>query len=142
MLFAEAQAVTAQANATNYYDKGTAKAPWDVSAKPMFLHGIVTTALTDGGSNTSTDVDYCDDDNTAGSSVAVLKTSIIQFAQAAAVGVHKTGVIPPGLTTQRYIFFRFTPNGANLTGGAFTLWVSSQREFRFNAPAAFTVASS
>lgn len=136
----EAQAVTAQAVSTNSLKKGYAKAPINTAAKPLFLHSIVTTTLTDGGSNTSTDVDVVD--STAanlGSNLVVVKAAVLSFAQAAAAGTHKVAMFPVDASAQIYWGVRYTPNGANLTGGAFTTWVSNQRELQNNAPPAFTV---
>lgn len=139
----EAQAITAQAVSTNSIGKGSAQAQINTAMHPLFLHSIVTTAFTDGGSNTSTDVDLVDADDAALSvNLTVLKTSVLQFAQTAAVGVKKSAMVPTVTSSRLYWGVRYTPNGANLTGGAVTTWATNQRELQAYAPPSFAVASS
>jgi len=136
------QAVTAQAVSTYSQNKGTPKAGINTSATPLFLHALVKTTLTDGGSNAGTNIDLVDaTTEDLGTNLAVVKAAVLSFAQGAVAGTHKSDFIPgeayPSL--QQYWGVRFTPVTANLTGGTFDVWHSEQRELIQTMPASFTV---
>lgn len=136
----EAQAVTAAAFSTNWIDKGALAAQFQTAAKPLIAHTIVTTALTDGGSNTGTDVFLAQADDGSGTNAATVGNAMYTFAAAAAVGTHKKAMVPIDTLSKEAVGVKYVPNGANLTGGAFTTWFTNQRELTTLQAASFTVS--
>jgi hypothetical protein len=140
----ENQAVTAQAVSTNSISKGIAQAQINTAAKPLFCFVEVVTTLTDGGTNAGTNVDLID---AASSDLVTTSQTVLQAAfmpiipQATVAGTKFGAMIPTVPSTHLYWGIRYSPVTANLTGGAFTAWVSNQRELANYAPPSYLILS-
>lgn len=123
LLFSDAQAVTAAAGSTNTIDLGAVR---DIgTGEDLYIVVSVQTTLADGGSNTGTTValegdstDTFSPDGTA---------DLFTFAQAAAAGTVKIAKLSPGSAPlqYRYIRLKYTPAGADLTGGKFDAFITN-----------------
>ena len=121
---AAGQAVTAAAYSTGSKDKGLAALDY-ASGEVIYGCAIVTTALTDGGSNTGTEVWWADDAvSPTGGAFGTVSGAKLQrlglFPQAAVVGAASSFIqtpLAPLTTTQQLMGFHFDPLTANLTGG-------------------------
>lgn len=136
--FCEAQAVTAAAGSTNTIDLGIARDPG--TGEDLYIVVVVTTALTDGGSNTGTVVALEGDSTT---SITPDGTrDLFTFAQAAAAGTVKYARLQPGGAPEQYQYLRlkFTPSGANLTGGAFSAYLTKDIQKALNYAKGYTIS--
>lgn len=145
-VLSNAQAVTAAAYSTLALDKGLAALDYGSAGHVPYAVSIVTTAFTDGGGNTSTTVDVFDDvvgatTGTFGGSSPVKCFNVGSFVENAAVGARLQAPFPPGVTAQRYLGFKYTPVGANLTAGAITSGFTNDPETWFAYAKAYTVQS-
>lgn len=121
--FSNAQAVTAAAGSTDTIDLTAVR---DIgTGQDLYVVCVVTTALTDGGSNTGTTVALEGDSTTTFSPDGT--QDLFTFAQAAAAGTTKIARLSPGMSPLQfqYIRLKYTPAGANLTGGAFTAFLTT-----------------
>lgn len=117
-----AQAVTSAAGSTNNVDLGAVR---DIgSGEDLYLVVTVTTTLTDGGSNTGTAVAIEGDSTTSFTPDGTV--TVFTFAQAAAAGTTKICKLSPTSAPlqYRYIRLKYTPAGADLTGGAFSAYIT------------------
>lgn len=121
--FSAAQAVTSAAASTNYVDLGLASREIGIG-QDLYIVVSVQTALTDGGSNTGTNVILYGDSTTTFTPDG--QFTLFSFAQAAAVGTTKIAKFSPGSAplAYRYIELYYDPQGANLTGGAFDAYLT------------------
>jgi hypothetical protein len=122
LLFSDAQAVTSAAGSTNTIDLGAVR---DIgSGEDLYVVVVVDSALTDGGSNTSTAVALEGDSTDSFSPDGTV--TLFSFAQAAAAGTVKIAKLSPGSAPlqYRYIRLKYTPAGADLTGGSFTAFLT------------------
>lgn len=120
--FSNAQAVTAAAGSTNTIDLGAVR---NIGVgEDLYIVVIVSTLLADGGSNTGTVVALEGDSTTTITPDGTL--DLFTFAQAAAAGTTKIYKLSPGAAPLafRFIRLKYTPSGANLTGGAFTAFIT------------------
>lgn len=122
--FSSAQAVTAAAVSTNNIDLSEVREIGE--GKPLYVTTVVTTALTDGGSNTGTLVSL---QGGATSGATTAAQQLYTIPQVAAVGSGPYfAYINPGLISSMPAHFQFlqlnyAPQGANLTGGAFSSYI-------------------
>ena len=120
--FSNAQAITAAAASTNYVDLGAVR---DIgTGEDLYVVVSVQTALTDGGSNTGTDVILYGDSTTTFTPDG--SQTLFTFAQAAAAGVTKYAKLDPGSAPlqYRYVELYYSPTGANLTAGKFDAYLT------------------
>lgn len=126
--FSSAQAITAAAASTNYIDVGEARNIGE--GKDLYVLTVVTTTLTDGGSNTGTEVHlYGDSTSTFTPDGDQLMFKVPQAA-AAGSGPYYGKISPSfvaGVLSGNYQFLEifYTPTGANLTGGAFSTYITT-----------------
>ncbi len=94
------------------------------TGEELYIVVAVVTALTDGGSNTGTVVALEGDSTTSFSPDGT--RDLFTFAQAAAAGTVKFARLQPGGAPEQYQYLRlkYTPAGANLTGGAFDAFLT------------------
>lgn len=120
-----AQAVTSAAGSTDYYDQGVAGGRDLGTGEPLYVVVVVATALTDGGTNAGTVVALEGDSSTSFTPDGT--RNLFTFAQAEAAGVVKYARLQPGGAPEafRYLRLKFTPTTADLTGGTFTAFITS-----------------
>ncbi len=135
LVFSSAQAVTATAASTNALDLATATR--NIGAgEPIELVALVTTTTTSGGSTT---LDIALQDSADNSSFAdtTIKQSGIAKATLVAGYEMLRAALPRGL--RRYLRIYYTVNTANFTAGAFTAFLTSDRQDNVAQPSGFTV---
>lgn len=122
--FSLAQAVTSAAGSTDYYNQGVSGGNDLGTGEELYVVVVVTTALTDAGSNAGTVVALEGDSSTTFSPDAT--RDLFTFPQAAAAGTVKYARLQPGGGPEGYQYLRlkYTPTTANLTGGAFTAFIT------------------
>lgn len=122
--FSDAQAVTAAAGSTHTIDTGVSGGRDLGTGEPLYIVCSVITVLTDGGSNTGTTVALEGDSTTSFTPDGTV--DLFTFAQAAAAGTTKIARLNPGSAPLAYQYLRlkYTPAGANLTGGTFSAWLT------------------
>jgi hypothetical protein len=123
LAFSEEQAVTAAAGSTNTIDTGVAR---DLgTGSELYIVVMVTTALTDGGSNTGTAVALEGDSTTTITPDAT--RDLFTFAKDAPAGTVKIARLQPGGGPEgyRYLRLKYTPAGADLTGGKFSAFLTN-----------------
>ena len=121
-VFSDEQAVTSAAGSTHTLDMGVAGR--DIgTGDNLYVVVQVHTALTDGGSNTSTAV-ALEGDSTTSFSPDGTRT-LFSFPQAAAAGTVRIARLQPGGDPEQYQYLRlkYTPAGADLTGGKFNAFL-------------------
>lgn len=124
LAFSIAQAVTASAVSTNVIDLSEVREIGE--GKQLYVTTVVTTALTDGGTNSGTLVSL-QGGATAGTITG--SQALYTIPQAAAVGSGPFfSYINPGLIASMPAHFQFlqltyAPQTANLTGGAFSSYI-------------------
>ncbi len=125
LAFSVGQAITAAADSTDYWDQGVAGGRDVGTGEDLYLVTVVATALTDGGSNTSTVVALQGDSATTFTPDATI--DMYSFPQAAAAGTVRFKKLSPGDTPLqlRYVNVRYAPAGASLTGGTFTTFITT-----------------
>ncbi|MCA1831222.1 MAG: hypothetical protein LC750_00480 [Actinobacteria bacterium] len=124
LLFSDAQAVTATAASTNYYDTGplySGNTGRNLGVAELYFSITVDVAMTDSGSDSTITVSLETDDNTSFSSVATVATLVVIPALTAAgtkffVRVPLAGAVP----FERYLQLKYTTTNGNLTTGSFT----------------------
>lgn len=123
--FSAAQAVTSAAASTNYLDLGVAGGRDIGTGQDLYVVVVVKTALTDGGSNTGTNVILYGDSSTSFTPDG--QFTLFSFAQAAAAGTVKYAKLSPGSAPlqYRYIELYYDPQGASLTGGTFDAYITN-----------------
>lgn len=136
LLFSDAQAVTAAAASTNYYDTGPLGYVGSTSSttppsntgrnlgvsSELYFSISVDTTMTDSGSNSTLTVDLQTDDNTSFSSAATVAT-LVTIPAVSAAGTKYFVKVPIATTApyERYIRIYYTPNNGDLSAGAFTV---------------------
>ena len=124
LLFSDAQAVTATAASTNYYDTGplfTGNTGRDLGVSEMYVSISVDVAMTDSGSDSTIAVSLETDDNTSFSSASTVAT-LVTIPALTAAGTKYFVRLPIATTVpyERYIQLRYTAANGNLTTGSFT----------------------
>lgn len=126
LLFSDAQAVTAAAASTNYYDtgplfSGNTGRRLGVSDELYFSISVDTT-MTDSGSDSTLAVTLETDDNTSFSSASTVAT-LVTIPAVTTAGTKYFVRVPVATTVpyERYIRIYFTPANGNLSAGAFTV---------------------
>lgn len=131
-----AQAVTAAAASTNTIDLGAAR---DIGVgEELYVVGIVTTAMTDTGSDSTLAVKLQADDNTAFSSATDVQ-SLFTFSATSPAGTIKIARLQPA-SYERYLRGYYTPAGGDLSGGAFDLFITKDIQKYRDYASGFTVA--
>lgn len=123
LLFSDAQAVTAAAGSTNTIDLSQVR---DIgTGRDLYVVCLVDTTLTDGGSNTGTDIVLQGDSTTTFTPDGT--QTLFSFADGAVAGTVKYAKLDPGSAALQYQYIRllFDPQGADLTGGAFTAFITT-----------------
>jgi hypothetical protein len=124
LLFSDAQAVTATAASTNYYDTGplySGNTGRNLGVSELYFSISVDVAMTDAGSDSTITVSLETDDNTSFSSIATVATLVVIPALTAA-GTKYFVRVPIGTTApfERYLQIKYTTTNGNLTTGSFT----------------------
>jgi len=124
--FSDGQAVTAAAASDSVVDQGVANRL--SHGGDLYLVVVVATALTDGGSNTGTNITLQGDSTESFSPDGTV--TLGSFAQAAAAGTTKVFKLAPSLAPLAYRYLRvyYDPQGANLTGGAFSAFLTKDAQ--------------
>lgn len=122
--FSDAQAVTSAAGSTNTIDLKLASRDIGTGTDLYIVVAVVTT-LTDAGSNAGTVVALEGDSTTTFSPDAT--RDLFTFAQGATAGTVKYARLQPGGGPEQYQYIRlkYTPTTANLTGGAFDAYLTT-----------------
>lgn len=139
-MFSQAQAVTAAAGSTHTINQGVVGGLNLGVGGDLYIVVVVTTALTDGGSNTSTVVALEGDSTTSFSPDAT--RDLFSFAQAAAAGTMKFARFQPdgGPEALQYLRLKYTPAGADLTGGAFSAFLTHDIQAAKNYAKGYTIS--
>ncbi len=122
--FCDDQAVTAAAGSTSTIDTNVAGGIDLGTGEPLYIVCMVTTVLSDGGSNTGTAV-ALEGDSTETFTPDGTDT-LFTFAKDAALGTVKIARLSPDMAALafRYLRLKFTPAGASLTGGTFSAFIT------------------
>lgn len=126
LLFSDAQAVTATAASSNYYDTGplfTGNTGRNIGVSGELYFSIsVDVAMTDSGSDSTVAVSLETDDNTSFSSVATVAT-LVTIPAVTAAGTKYFVKVPIATTVpyERYLQIKYTLANGNLTTGSFTV---------------------
>lgn len=126
LLFSDAQAVTAAAASTNYYDTGplfSGNTGRNLGAgDELYVAISVDVAMTDASSNSTLAVTLETDDNTSFSSASTVAT-LVTIPATTAAGTKYFVALPRQTTVnyERYIRIYFTPANGDLTTGSFTV---------------------
>lgn len=124
--FSSAQAVTAAAASTNKIDVGEARNIGE--GKDLYVLTIVTTTMTDGGSNTGLEVHLYGDSTSTFTPDGDQLCYTIPKASAAGAGPFYSKISPSftaGVLAGNYEWLEvyYNPTGASLTGGAFSSYI-------------------
>lgn len=125
LLFSDAQAVTATAASTNYFDTGplfTGNTGRDLGvSSELYIAITVDVAMTDSGSDSTIAVTLETDDNTSFSSVATV-ASLLTIPALTPAGTKYFVKMPIATTVpyERYLQIKYTAANGNLTTGSFT----------------------
>lgn len=118
--FSAAQAITAAAGSTNVIDSSPAGE--DLGAgENLFIVAVVTTAMTDAGSDSALAVDLQTDADSAMGSPTVIQ-NLFTFPALSPIGTKKIARIQPA-TFERYVGLVYTPSNGNLTTGAISAMI-------------------
>jgi predicted RecA/RadA family phage recombinase len=141
-LFSEAQAVTTGSgtgiNSTNVIDLGS-RVPDLGVGEDLYLVVEITTAMTDGSSNSALGVALAQDADSAFGSPTAIQT-IGSFAALSAVGSRLVAKIQPGIITERYLGLIYTSTNGDLTTGAVTAFLTKDIDAFKAYPNNYTVA--
>lgn len=113
--FSDAQAVTSAAGSTNTIDLSQVR---DIgTGRPLYVVVCIVTTLTHGGSNTGVTVALEGDSTTSFTPDGTV--TLFTIAAAAAAGTVYIATLSPGSAPlgYQYIRLKYTPTGADLTGG-------------------------
>lgn len=124
LLFSSAQDITASAESTNYVDSGVVR---NLGAgEKLSLVFVVTTAFTDGSSNSTVTPSLQTDDNTSFGSPATVRTYDVFAALTAAktTRVYDLSPFTAAGTYERYIRIYYTVANGDLSTGAFTTFLT------------------
>lgn len=120
LLFSDAQAVTAAAGSDNTIDLGAANQNPGVGEQDLYVFAVVTTAFTDGSSD-STLVVALESDSTTSITPDATR-DLFTFAALSPVGTVKYAKLDPNGAGEmlRYHRLKYTPANGNLTTGSIT----------------------
>ncbi len=121
--FSAAQAVTSAAGSTNTIDTSVVRNLG--VGQDLYIVVVNPTILADGGSNAGTVVALEGDSTTTITPDATV--DLFTFAQAAPAGTVKIAKLSPSMAplAYRYLRLKYTPTTADLTGGTFTAFITS-----------------
>jgi hypothetical protein len=120
MLDEESAHLTTEAT-TNYIDLSAAR---DIGAgRNLYVFAAVTTAMTDGASNSTMTLTLESDDNTSFSSATTIQT-IGVFSALSAVGTTLVARLQPITTPERYLRGKWTVANGDLSTGNFTVTIT------------------
>lgn len=120
--FSSAQAVTSAAGSTNTVDLSAVR---DIgTGRPIHILVAIITTLTHGGSNTGVTVALEGDSTTSFTPDGTF--TLFTIAAAAAAGTVYIATLDPGSAPLAYQYLRlkYTPTGADLTGGTISAFVA------------------
>lgn len=120
--FSDAQAITANAASTNYYDAAAIR-NLGVGTQ-LYLVVQCDVAMTDTGSNSTCTVTLESDDNSSFSSATTCQT-LPAFAATAAAGTRKVVRLAPDLVNERYLRLYYTMANGDLSAGSFTAYITT-----------------
>lgn len=125
--FSSAQAITAAANSTNSIDVGEARNLGE--GKELYVVTIITTTMTDGGSNTGVQVIMYGGATLAATTGQQLLFTIPKGSLAAS-GPYYAKLSPDFVaatlaSNYEFLMLNYNPTGANLTAGAFTSYLTT-----------------
>lgn len=125
LLFSDAQAVTATAASSNYYDTGplfAGNTGRNLGVSELYFAISVDVAMTDSGSDSTIAVSLETDDNTSFSSIATVATLVVIPALTAAGTKYFVRLpIATLVPYERYLQIKYTAANGNLTTGSFTV---------------------
>lgn len=123
--FSTDQAVTASAISSDLIDMKDLVRDLGTGARPLMVVSQVTTAFTDGGSDSTIVPTLRVATTAAGVAAGTDVLTLGTFAALSAIGTRLTAVIPPGiLDTYRFAGIYFTVANGNLTTGKLTSFVT------------------
>lgn len=120
--FSNAQAVTSAAGSTNTLDLSAVR---DIgTGRPLHVVVAIVTTLTHGGSNTGVTVALEGDSTTSFTPDGT--ATLFTIAAAAAAGTVYIATLDPGMAplAYQYIRLKYTPTGADLTGGTISAFLA------------------
>lgn len=120
--YSNAQAVTAAAASTNVLDHKIARNLG--VGQDLYLVVLCTTAMADTGSDSTLAVTLESDNDEAFGSVDKTQT-IGTFAALTAAGSRLVAKLQPDMVNSRYSRVKYTPAGGDLSGGAFTAFLTT-----------------
>jgi hypothetical protein len=120
-LFSDEQAITVTAASSNIIDLGVERRIG--TGEPLHVDVLLDEAMTDAGSDSTITVTLESDDNSGFASPAVVAT-IGTFAALSAAGTRKLLIIPPDVSTERFIRLNYTVANGALTTGKVTAFVA------------------
>lgn len=128
LLLADAQAVTATADAANVIDSSVAR-NLGVGGD-LWIFALCTETMSDSGSDSTVTVSVVTDDNESLSSDSTI-LSMFTFAALSTAGTMYFGLIPAERATayERYIGAVFTVANGNLTTGKFTVGLTKDIQY-------------
>lgn len=124
LLFSDAQAVTSAAGSTNTIDLSAVR---DIgTGRTLYLVVCIVTTLTHGGSNTSLAIAIEGDSTTTFTPDGTQTVLTILAASYTAGGVFIVALDPGAAPLQyQYIRLKYTPAGADLTGGTIDAFLTA-----------------
>lgn len=136
--FGSAQAITAATASTDLIDLATANRDLGVGT-PLWFVAVVTTAFTDGGSNSTLTV-ALETDTADSFGSAVTAQTCGTFAALAAVGDRICVPVQPFAADERFIRVYYTPNNGDLSAGAVTAFLTTDPHNWVARPDGFTIS--
>jgi hypothetical protein len=94
------------------------------SGRPLYIVLLVTTAMTDSGSNSAMVATLETDDNSSFSSATTTQT-LLTIPAVSAAGTARYAQIYPGAANERYLRLKYTSTNGALTTGNFTAFITT-----------------
>jgi len=136
--FSDAQAVTAAAASTNLIDLSVAR---DIGVgRELWVVLVVTTALTDAGSDSTVTVDIQTDTLAAFGSPTTVQT-LFTIPAVSAVGTVLRARINPVTTDEQFMRLNYTPNNGNLTTGSWDAFITTDPDLFTIYPKGYTITN-
>lgn len=136
MRFSSAQEILSSAISSNIIDL-RATFEHGITARPLYIVSVVTTAFTDSGNNSNATLILQTDGVEAFNSATNTQTLGV-FATNAAVGDIICVPIGPLNAGERYLGVYYDIGGGNLTTGKVTTWITDQPTLWDPAPKGYT----
>jgi len=135
--YSNAQAITASAASDNVIDHGAAR---DLgTGEDIYLVALVTTAFTDGSSDSTVAVTLQTDADEAFGSPATAMT-LGTFGALSAIGSTLIAKLQPGQVNERYSRLYYTVANGNLTTGAITGFLTKDIQKYVSYPKGYTIS--